>query len=59
MRDLAVGVDPAIDQALQDQLGQFILQSCHCGIEGHGHFVHVCWHIGAKVLPVGNKKDKS
>lgn len=38
---LAVGVDTGIDQALQDQLGEFILQSRHSCIKGHGHLVHV------------------
>lgn len=53
---LAVGVDAGVDQALQDELGKFILQSHHCGVEGLGHLSHVCRHVWAEILDTEHKQ---
>lgn len=43
-------VDAGVDKTLQDELGELVLQCGHCGVEGHGHFVHVGRDVRAEVL---------
>lgn len=43
-------VDAGVDKTLQNELGELVLQSGYCGVEGHRHLVHVGRDVRTEVL---------